>query len=215
MSSSRSILVTFAVPQEATYFRRNPPPQSQTLVTGMGGANARRATESVLARTPPSLVLTCGFAGGLNPSLTRGLVLFEADAGTAWDTALRRAGARPGLFHCASRVATSSPEKQRLRETTGADAVEMESAVIRELCALRGVPSATVRVISDEAGEDLPLDFNDLLTERQSLDPGRLAAALLRRPSAVLGLLRLQRHCAHAARRLASVLHAAVTELAP
>jgi adenosylhomocysteine nucleosidase len=100
----------------------------------------------------------------------------------------------------------SVAEKSRLREDTQADAVEMESGVIRQLCRNRHLPAATLRAISDAANEDLPLDFNQLLTARQAMHWGRFLLALARKPASIPGLLRLQRHCAIAAQALASVI---------
>ena len=120
--------------------------------------------------------------------------------------ALVAANAQPATFHCADRVAASAEEKRALRQSNGADAVEMESGVIRAICARRNIPSATVRVISDVANEDLPLDFNRLMDAGRNLSYGRLAAALLRSPGQIGGLLRLQRQTQAAAENLAQVL---------
>ena len=82
----------------------------------------------------------------------------------------------------------------------------MESGAIRDLCRARGVPSATVRVVSDEAGEDLPLDFNALMTEAHELHPGRMAWALAREPWKVVELIRFQRRVVRASSSLAGFL---------
>jgi adenosylhomocysteine nucleosidase len=88
----------------------------------------------------------------------------------------------------------------------GADAVEMESGAIHTICRERGVSCATVRAISDTAGDDLPFDFNELAKADLSPDYGKLAAAVLKNPSKIPALLRLQKNCNLAAQRLADIL---------
>lgn len=158
-----------------------------------------------LQQNTPQLVFTCGFAGGLNPELKTGdVILLTVDP--ALDRALVGFGARPAKFWCASRIATTVAEKKKLRAETGADAVEMESEVIHAICRERGIPCATVRVISDTANEDLPLDFNKLSNPDLSPDYAKLAWAIAKSPGKIPALLRLQKNCRFAARRLAAVL---------
>ena len=205
---SRSILVCFAVKEEAAPFLRQLPVGVETLVTGMGAAAAERATRSRLANREWEFVLTCGFAGGLNPALQPEMVVFDADEHFPLVQALRNAGAAPVRFHCADRVAVTPAEKSALRERTGADAVEMESGVIRRLCRERGVPSATVRVVSDTADEALPLDFNSLMKPDGTLHFGKLLGAVLRQPQKIPALMALGQRSKSSAQRLATVLRA-------
>ena len=152
-------------------------------------------------------MLTCGFAGGLNPDLKPGEVVFELSTlNSQLSTCLLAAGAKPAKFFCADRIATTVAEKKKLRAETGADAVEMESAAIHAICRERGIPCATVRVISDMANEDLPLDFNQLFKPDMSLDFGKLAWAIAKSPGKIGALLKLQKRSRFAAEQLASVL---------
>jgi len=175
-------------------------------VTGMGPRNAKRLAEAALAGVRPEFVVTSGLAGGLDPALRTGDLVFDADDGFPRTHAFRRATARAGRFLCVERMAATAAAKAQLRRETGADAVEMESAAIRDLCRARGIPSATLRVISDPAHEDLPLDFGVLLTADGQLDAGRLALALLRSPGRIPALLRLRSTIARLADRLAAAL---------
>lgn len=93
---------------------------------------------------------------------------------------------------------------------TGKDAVEMESEAIHAVCAGQGIPCATVRVISDTATEDLPLDFNQLSNPEQSLNFGKLAWAIAKAPGKIPALLRLQKKTQFAAQRLAEILERVV-----
>src|SRR5258708_38470147 len=97
-----NILVCFAVKEEAGAFNNlnDFRPGIQTLLTGIGARNAEKAIRSALAAQKPALVLSCGFAGGLHPEIATGTVLFATDPGTDLESALLRAGARTGRFHC-------------------------------------------------------------------------------------------------------------------
>jgi adenosylhomocysteine nucleosidase len=221
-------LVCFALKEEAAPFRKIAAGKSgiSILLTGIGRKNAEKSVRDFLSVNSPKLVLTCGFAGGLNPELKLGEVVFE----TSFPSSSRResaqteignqlepthvgcyeqlvaAGAKPAKFFCADRIATTVDEKRKLREETGADAVELESGAIHAICRERGIPCATVRVISDTANEDLPLDFNRLSKPDMNLDYGKLAWAIAKSPGKIGALRRLQQNCQSAANQLAAVL---------
>ena len=229
-----SLLLTFAAKEESRPFEKLIGARSnlRVLLTGIGQRNAERAIRGALAEQLPKLVLTCGFAGGLNPELATGTVVFSTDEevrsrrGNEADSPLNvrppppyvggyesclsavllAAGAQPANFHCAEKVVATAEEKRALWVSTGADAVEMESGVIRAICREHNIPSATVRVISDAANEDLPFDFNRLMDANQNLSYGKLALASLKSPGKISALLKLQKHTRLAAEKLAEVL---------
>jgi len=202
------VLVCFAVKEEAGPFQRltRGRAQAETLITGMGARNAAGSLRAALEREPPQLVLSCGFAGGLRPGLASGTVMFATEGESALAKALAAAGAQAGHFHCADRVASTVAEKRGLWESTRADAEEMESQIICDVCGRQNIPCAVVRVILDTAEEDLPLDFNLLMTPEQKMDNGKLAKALLKSPGKIGALLKLRRQSKAAAEGLAQVL---------
>jgi adenosylhomocysteine nucleosidase len=204
----RKALVCFAVKEEVGAFRRLVADRRavKVILVGMGTRNAEQAIRVALPEQRPQLVLTCGFAGGLRPDLAMGTVVFSADPETGLEPALLAAGAKPARFHCSKQVAATAEAKRALRESTGADAVEMESGIIRDVCRQQHIPCATVRVILDTAQEDLPLDFNQLMTPRQKLSYRKLALALAGSPGKVGALLRLQKQTQTAAGKLTDVL---------
>jgi hypothetical protein len=214
-------LVCFALKEEVGPFRKIVAEKSgvSILIVGIGRQNAEKSIRDFLAGADgaagqsrpsgtsrlPALVLTCGFAGGLNPDLKLGDVLFETTDDNL-RVRLLSAGVKPAGFFCADRIATTVAEKQTLRTLTGADVVEMESAAIHAVCREHGILCATVRVISDTAGEDLPLDFNALAKPDKNLDPRKLFFAIARSPGKIGALLALQKKTSFAARQLAAVL---------
>ena len=208
-------LVCFAVKEEARDFREycRGKQDIRVVLTGMGVRNARREVSAALAEIRPARVITAGFAGGLNPALSRGTVVFSKDDSSDLALRLRQAGARPGSFYCAEQVVTTAAEKRALYERLGAEAVEMESGCIQELCAEAKIPVFTVRVILDTAQEDLALDFNALMTSEQQLDRRKLATTLFKSPRKIASLIRLQRHSAAGAKRLAEVLSGALEQM--
>jgi adenosylhomocysteine nucleosidase len=210
---SRTLLVCFAVKEEARPFQKllRGRKDVRVLVTGMGAGNAKSSIHKALDQDLPEIVFSCGFAGALDPDLPIGTVVFEAPTTRPeWTAPLLALGARAASFICAERVAITAAEKSALRRQSGCDAVEMESKAISAVCAERGVDCITLRVISDAAQEDLPLDFNSLMTPGKSLSFARLVLAVLKAPHKIPALIRLGRNSATAARQLASVLNAIV-----
>ncbi len=196
------------MPEERRFFTRTASGSElpQTLLTGIGRQAAQAAIAASLNSYNPTAVVSAGFAGGLNPKLSRGTVLLEADPGFPLYQQLLRAGAKPGQFYCAERVALTAAEKAELRARTGADALEMESHWLHQYCKRRSVPCATVRVILDTADQDLPVDFNLLSGTDGQISHGKLALALAKSPKSIPALIRLGREAREAARMLGQVL---------
>lgn len=212
LARNRKIIVCFAVREEAKYFQP-PRPNCDAVISGIGQANARHALLKSIESDSPRLVLTCGYAGGLNPRFKRSDILFDSDSEYALPTTLARLGALPGKFHCANRIITTVSEKETQWRKTGADAVEMESGVIRDLCRERDIPSATIRVISDDASQNLPLDFNTIASSDGNMSYLKLAGALVRSPSLIPKLMRFQRELEVCSRALGGVLNGLIATL--
>ena len=155
-----SSLICFALKEEAAPFRKiaagglRRGQHFSVLITGIGRRNAETSVRDFLTASSTERVFTCGFAGGLNPDLEPGDVVFELPESqlptpnSQLQAQLLAAGAKPAKFFCADRIATSVAEKKKLRDETGADAVEMESGAIQVVCREHGILCATVRVIS-------------------------------------------------------------------
>jgi adenosylhomocysteine nucleosidase len=202
------LLVCFAVKEELRFF--TPPDLGgislQIWMTGMGRRNAALNIRQAVQQLQPERVITAGFAGGLNPALPCGTVVYNQDLDAGFKSELEELGAVPAKFYCHRRVATTVEEKAALWRDTGADVVEMESSVIRTICREFHIPSATIRVISDDASQDLPLDFNALMTSEERIDYFKLFRAIVSRPSRIPKLIEFQQQTVRAARTLGTVL---------
>jgi len=201
------ILVCFAVKEEAECFQEIlvSRPRALVLITGMGKANAEDSIRKALRQVRPAMVLSCGFAGALNPQFPSETIVFDA-ADSEIETTLLGLGGYGVKFHCADRVAVTAADKRALRAATGADVVEMESAVIGAVCNDTGIPFATVRIILDGADEDLPMDFNRLMNAKQEMSYLKLTGALLKSPGKIGELKKFQKRCQAAALKLAATL---------
>jgi adenosylhomocysteine nucleosidase len=208
MNHNTNILVCFAIREEAGPFQRIAKGKSSVhvLVSGMGKRNVENAVLAFLEQQTPSLVLTCGFAGGLDPALTFGTVVYEENAGAGLSESLEKFGALRVRFFSASRMIVTPTEKRLLFEKTGSGAVEMESGHVAAICRERNIPCATVRVISDTADEELPLNFNLLMTPEGKISLLRLGLAMLQSPGVIPHLLALRKRTSLAAKKLAHIL---------
>ena len=178
----------------------------QAMLTGIGRRNTSESFHEAVALFKPERVLTCGFAGGLNPALELGTIVYDCDFDLGLAGHLSELGARPANFYCAKRVAVTIAEKQALWKSTGADVVEMESSVIRTFCKHAGIPSATIRVISDTADQDLPLDFNALMTSDDRINYAKMMWSIVSSPGRIPRLIEFQRQTITTGRRLGEFL---------
>lgn len=147
-------------------------------------------------------ILSIGFCGALDPALRIGDIVVSGEVPKGLGASFVR-----GDVVSVDRVAITVRDKCDLRASTGAAVVEMESAAVAQKAREWDVPFGCVRVVSDVAGEDLPLDFNRYRDADGRFERTRIALAALGRPFTVLpGLIRLDRHCRRAAERLGEFL---------
>jgi nucleoside phosphorylase len=129
-------------------------------------------------------VILCGFAGALKPGLVRGEIFVTAGAEhflPHLPEAERPAEAR---LHTADAVVSTEAAKAELHARTGAWLVDMEQADIARVAADAGLPFVGLRIVSDEAHENLPHDLLSRAYDQAEGEytPLRLAGHLTRNP---------------------------------
>lgn len=165
------------------------------------GPGSRLVSKALRERQDVDGIVSIGFCGALDPSLEIGDIVVAGD-----EVQSLRAFV-PGKILCADRVAVTAAEKRALREQTGAIAVDMESAAVAAKAREWGVPFRCIKVVSDTANEDMPLDFNECRTDAGHFSRTRIALAATRRPfTAIPALLRLDRNSRKAAEKLGEFL---------
>lgn len=152
------------------------------------GPGARLVRRVLARKRDVDLIVSVGFCGALDPALRVGDIVDAERVFTA------------------DRVAVTAVEKRILRKQTGADAVEMEAGAVEAKAREWGTPFHCVKVVSDTAADDLPLDFNKYRDSEGRFSRVRIAFAALRRPSALAGLMRLDKNCRRAAEELGAFL---------
>jgi len=152
------------------------------------GPGTRLVELALTKRVDVDGLISTGFCGALDPNLRVGDIFRSQES---------------GRLLCADRVAVTAREKRELREKTGAAAVDMESAAVAKKAAEWGVPFQAIRVVSDTAHEDMPLDFNLYRDREGRFSRTRIGLAAMARPfTRVPALLRLDRNCRIAAESL-------------
>jgi adenosylhomocysteine nucleosidase len=126
---------------------------------GIGAEAARRAAEAVIATYEPKMIYSVGFAGALDPGLEVGSIVRPRRVVNAGDGSSVNLNRGEGVLVSFGSVA-SPEQKASLRNSFGAQAVDMEAAAVARAAEVRGVEFAVVKVISDE------FDFRFPSTER-------------------------------------------------
>jgi adenosylhomocysteine nucleosidase len=192
-------------------------------VGGPGRAAARRATEVLLSGHRPRLVIAAGFAGALDPSLSRNdLILPQeiidreggchaVDVPAELGATIRHTrGRQLTVDHVVLKVA----QKAELRETFAADLVDMETSAVAAMCSEKSVRFLSVRVISDDARTDLPREIASVISQRSgTYRAGAALRAVWQRPSTIKDFWSLYEHAIEAAGRLGKFVSLCISEL--
>ena len=192
----RTVAVLFALEREASPFRRLVCNSTniQIHVSGIGRDRARRCVELVLATSPPLLIIAAGFCGALNPTLQVGDIVM------------------PPRLLTVDHLVCDPAEKRRLARE--ADAVDMESAAIAEVCASKGIEFLAVRAVSDTSDTALSPELEHLLSGG-TVSIWKACRALLGKPTLLPEFLRLGRDTKLAAQKLSEALVKVIGSASP
>lgn len=180
-------------------------------VSGVGRTAATRAADRLVTGHRPRLLVSAGFAGGLDPGLVRGSVVRPACVVNAsGDDVLplhSGAGAGAPTIVTVDEVLATVEAKRALAARSGGQVVDMETHAVAGVAAAAGLPCAAVRVISDDATQNLPAEVARLSQPQPTLRRlGAALAAIGRRPGAAVDLWQLYEHAVVDARTLAAAL---------
>ena len=188
----------------------------RVAVVGDGAIAAERGLRRLLQEATPERVLLIGLAGGLSDDLPAGALVQASLVRTLQDTrsTTARDASLPGLDRAtivsAPQILSTAKSKKQAWDALDNPpqcVVDLESATLTSVLEESDLSWTIVRAVSDSHDEDLPLDFARLSNAEGSIDRSSVLAALLRRPMAVGGLLRMRsraRSCALALARAAT-----------
>lgn len=188
-------------------------PEIRTVAGGGLSAALADKIAAMIAERRPKGVISIGIAGALDPGLSVGDCLVARtvvsqgarhDADGAWTAAILSAlpGARHADFWGSEVIVMEGAEKRRLREETGALAVDMESHVAARIAAEHGLPFAAVRVVSDTTHHDLPPAFLNCMRPDGGIDYAAITRSILGDPRQLPALMRTAREVEAAFRSL-------------
>ncbi|MBA2242592.1 MAG: hypothetical protein H0W04_06840 [Chthoniobacterales bacterium] len=231
------IAVTFALPAESSEFIRRLQSPTRTrrgsieIVTGMlhgqtvalvhtgvGEKSTRARLGSFLEAETPTCLISAGFAGALHEKRQLGDVVIGQNFSAPFlvDAARRalstiRVDVLP--MTTASEVIDLPTVRQRIAESTSAEAVDMETEYIAQLCASQEIPMLSLRAITDTPSAPFPAPPGVLFNmERQKTEFASLFWYLLLRPAAIVRFLSFAQNVARSRQALTSALELLLRE---
>jgi adenosylhomocysteine nucleosidase len=195
------------------------------ILTGPGRKRARKGAELLLAGHHPRWIVSAGFGGALDPSLSRNDVVFANEvldpdgAHLSIDVVVHPESTRlsprtrSGRLITVDRIIRAAAEKAELRQRFGADIVDMETAAVAGLCGERGIKFLSIRVISDDATTDLPPEIASIMGRSGGYRVGAALGAIWKRPGSLKDLWGLREHALAAAKTLSTVIPGAISRL--
>ena len=189
------------------------------LHTGVGAKNCNERVEALLHKTRPRIVISSGFAGALIEDLHVGDLLLAENFSdrhllTNAERILRNHKPKVVELFTSKSIADSVAERNQIASASGAAAVDMETSTIVGICHAHGVPSLSLRAISDSPTEPFPAPPSVLFDiERQRPNYGRLIRYLLRYPASIASLAQFGRRIVRIRAVLTDAIAALITEI--
>ena len=207
--------------------RGGDPPLSDLALLGAGsllalsgiGRAAAAAAAQALVDSGVSALMSFGMAGGLDPALKPGSVVIPCEllspdgarytACRSWRERVAAAisplcAVTEGNLLTGTQAIDTPAEKAAALRSTGAAAVDMESAAVAEVAAKHNLPFIAVRVIVDTAADFLPRAVV-AASRAGRVHFGRLIGGLILRPREIAALLRLVQRYRIAMRSLRAI----------
>lgn len=209
---------------------------------GPGLDRARAATNLLVERQDPRLLLSAGLCGGLAGTLAVGDVVVASRVlgadGVLEPETRSLQGARRAAKQfleqeqfdertggrqerrCSEvqlvsrdRVLVTAAEKREELARSSAEAVDMESYAVAAVACERALPWLAVRVVSDTAFEDLPLDFNRFTDSKGEPQRFRILLEGLKNPRLLGHLMALEKTTRAGGKLLAEYLELLLAEM--
>jgi adenosylhomocysteine nucleosidase len=191
---------------------------SLLALSGIGLAAAATAAQA-LVNSGVSALMTFGMAGALDPALKPGSVVIPCEllgadgtrypACRSWRERVAVAvsplcAVTEGNLLTSAQAIDTPAEKAAALRSTGAAAVDMESAAVAEIAARHNLPFIAVRVIVDTAADILPRAVV-AASRAGRVHFGRLIGGLILAPREIAALLRLAQRYRIAMRSLRAI----------
>jgi adenosylhomocysteine nucleosidase len=189
------------------------------VYSGVGRPAARAATQILIAGHRPSLIVSAGFAGALDPDYSLGQVVTPREIvdldGNCFpvepiDSESSPTRSPPIRLLTVDAIARTPADKAGLRASFDADLIDMETSAVAAVCGDQGRRFFAIRVISDDAAAELPAEIASMLSRSTSYQIGAAFRAIARRPSAIKDFWALHSHAIEASDQLAKGLAKAI-----
>lgn len=175
---------------------------------GMGQSAATRAFAEIERLGPIDHAISTGWAGSIRSDASvgkayRATAVFDMQTGERFFEPGRQSSDL--TLVTSPRVVTGVNQKQRLAIEYNAALVDMEAAAIARLAAMRGIPFACIKGVSDGLEGNLP-DFNRFISPQGKLVLPRLLFFVLPRPWYWPALIRMGENSKKASQAIRELL---------
>ncbi len=177
------------------------------VANGPGPKLAGEAVEIAKGRQDLSGLVSTGFCGALDPALKPSDIFIATDVlgssilsrdregvGAFFPAVTSQHPHQTGTLLSIDHVAVRAAEKSELRQT-GASAIEMEAAGVAAKAKEYNLAFYCIRVVTDTADENMPLDFNTMRDANGRFSRSKILTAAFRNPAVFPKLLKLNKRC--------------------